>query len=93
MFLSGVSRGEMVQSYLVINVTGLVYYRKKLIYILPPLASQNYLLQSVPVKLIYQFLYLINGYLFFRSHEEAFEEERNENKKVNSRGVTSNQLP
>ena len=39
MFLSGVSRGEMVQSYLVINVTGLVYYRKKLIYILPPLAS------------------------------------------------------
>ena len=38
MFLSGVSRGEMVQSYLVVNVTGLVYYGKTFSYILPPLA-------------------------------------------------------
>ena len=81
MFLSGVSRGEMIQSYLVISVTGLFHYGKKFSYILPSLASQNYLLQSVPVKLIYQFLYLINGYLFFRSHEYVLEEERNEIKK------------
>ena len=33
------------------------------------------------MKLIYQFLYLINGYLFFRCLEKVFEEERNENKK------------
>ena len=52
--------------------------------ILPPLASDNYLQQSISVKLIYQFLYLINGYLFFRYLEEIFEEERNENKKGNS---------
>ena len=36
------------------------------------------------MKLIYQFLYLINGYLFFRCLiEEVFEEEKNENKKGN----------
>ena len=45
------------------------------------------------MKLIYQFLYLINGYLFFRCLEKVFEEERNENKKGNSRGVTTTQLP
>ena len=50
---------------------------------LPPLASENYLQQSMPVKLIYQFLYLINGYLFFRCLEKIFEEGRN-NKKGNS---------
>ena len=34
------------------------------------------------MKLIYQFLYLINGYLFFRCLEKVFEEEKNENKVV-----------
>ena len=38
--------------------------------------------QSISVKLIYQFLYLINGYLFFRCLEKVFEEEKNENKVV-----------
>ena len=32
----------------------------------------------------------MNGYLFFRWLEKVFEEERNENKKVKSRGVTTN---
>ena len=45
------------------------------------------------MKLIYQFLYLINGYLFFRSLEKVFKEERNENEKRNSRGATSTYLP
>ena len=44
--------------------------------------------QIISVKLIDQFLYLINGYLFFRYLEKVFEEERSENKKGNSRGVT-----
>ena len=34
-------------------------------------------------------LYLINAYLFFRCLEKTFEEERNQNKKGNSRGVTT----
>ena len=38
-FLSGVSRSELFQSYLVINVTGLAQFGKKLNYILSPLAS------------------------------------------------------
>ena len=70
-FLSGVSRGELLQYYLVINVTGLVQFGKNLNYILPPLVSYNYLQQSISVKLIYQFLYLINGYLFFTCLEKA----------------------
>ena len=87
------SRDKLLQPYLVVNVIGLAQFGKNLSYILPPLASQNYLLQSISVKLIYQFLYLINGYLFFRCLEKVFEEERNENKKGNSRGVTTTQLP
>ena len=57
------------------------------------LASQNYLLQSISMKLIYQFLYLIYCFLFFKCLEKDFEEERNKNKNENSRGVTTNQLP
>ena len=85
-FLSGV-RSELLQPYLVINVTGLVQFGKNLNYILPPLASYNYFQYSISTKLIYQFLYLINSYLFFRSLENVFEEERNENMKRKSRGV------
>ena len=90
---SGVSRGKLLQSYIVINVTGLIQFVKNLSYILPPLGSQNYLLQSISVKLIYQFLYLVNDYLFFRCLEKVFEEERNENRKRISQGVTTSQLP
>ena len=79
----------MLQPYLVINVTGLVQIEKNLNYILPPLASYNYLQQRISVKLIYQFLYVINGYLFFRCLEKVFQEEKNENEKGNSRGVTT----
>ena len=61
-FFGGVSRGELFQSYSVINVIFLVQFGKNLSYILPPLALQNYLLQSISVKLICQFLCLINGY-------------------------------
>ena len=81
LFLGGVSRGELLQPYLVVNVTGLVQFRKNFSYILPPLASYNYYLQqSISVKLIYHFLYLVS-YLFFKCLEEVFEEERNENEK------------
>ena len=61
-FFGGVSRGELFQSYSVINVIFLVQFGKNLSYILPPFALQNYLLQSISVKLICQFLCLINGY-------------------------------
>ena len=61
MFLSRVSRGGLLQPYLVGNVPDLVRFGKKLSYILYPLVSYIYLLQSISVKLIYQFLYLING--------------------------------
>ena len=44
------------------------------------------------MKLIYQFLYLIYCFLFFRRYEKDFEEERNKNKDGNSRGVTYNKL-
>ena len=82
-----------VELFLLINLTVLVQFGKNVSQILPPLASQNYLLQSISVKLIYQFLYLIYGYLFFRCFEKVFKEERNENKEGNSRGITTSQLP
>ena len=84
---------ELLQSYLVINVTGLVQFGKKLSYILPPLASQNYQLQNISVKLIYQFSHLIYGYFFFRYLEKVFEEERNKNNDKTSGGLTTRQLP
>ena len=45
------------------------------------------------VKLIYQLLYLIDCFLFFRCPGKGFEEEKNKNKDGNSRGVTKSQLP
>ena len=64
-FLSGVSRSRLLQSLvinianqlgllqrLVINITGLVQFEKNLSYILSLLASKNYFLQSISVKLI-----------------------------------------
>ena len=57
-FLSGVSRDKLLQPDLVINVTGLVQLGKNLNHILPPLASQDYLLESNFVKLIHQFFIL-----------------------------------
>ena len=92
-WVSRISRGELLQAYLVINVIGLVQTGKNFSCILPPLASQNYLLQSISVKLIYQFLYPIYGYLFFRCLEKVFEEESDENKTGNRRGGTTSQLP
>ena len=38
---------------------------------------------------VLKFLYLIDGYLFFRSLEKVFEEERSKNKEENSRGVAT----
>ena len=84
---------ELLQPYLVINITGLVEFGKNSNYILPPLVSHNYLQQSISLKLIDQFLYLINGYLFFRCLEKVFEEETNQNEKQNRRSVTTTQLP
>ena len=72
---------ELLRPYLVINVTSLVPFGEYLSYILPPLASYNYLQESISVKLIHQFLYLIDGYLFFRWLEKETEAERDENKK------------
>ena len=80
---SQVSKRELLQPYLVINLPGLDQFGKNLSYILPPLAFWNCLQQSISVKLIYQFLYLTNGYLFFRCYEKVFKGERNENKKGN----------
>ena len=71
--------GELLQSYLVINVTGLFQFGKNLSYILSPLASKDYLLQNISVKLTYQFLYFIYSYLLFRCLEKVLEEERNKN--------------
>ena len=85
--------GELLQLYLVINVFGLVQFRKNLSYILLPLASQNYLLQNIYVKLIYQLLYLIYRYMFLRYLEKVFEEGGNENKEGNSRDATTSYLP
>ena len=45
------------------------------------------------MKLIYQFLCLICGYLFFRCFDKVFEEQRNVNKEGNSRAVTTSHLP
>ena len=89
MFLSGESRGGLLQPYLIINVTGFVQFGKNLSYILSPLTSYNYLILSIAVKLIFQFLYLINRYLFFRCLEKVFGEERNGNLERNSRGVAT----
>ena len=72
--------GELLQLYLVINITSLVQFGKNLSYILPRLASQSYFQQSISVKLIYQF-YLINGYFVFRCLEKVFKEERTRIKK------------
>ena len=44
------SRGELLQLYLMVNVTGLVQFGRNLSCILPPVASQNYLLQSISVN-------------------------------------------
>ena len=85
--------GELLQLYLVINVFGLVQFQKNLSYILLPLASQNYLLQNIYVKLIYQLLYLIYRYMFLRYLEKVFEEGGNENKEGNSRDATTSYLP
>ena len=85
--------GELLQLYLVINVFGLVQFPKNLSYILLPLASQNYLLQNICVKLIYQLLYLIYRYMFLRYLEKVFEEGGNENKEGNSRDATTSYLP
>ena len=41
------------------------------------------------MKIIYQFLYLIYGFLFLRYLENVFEQEGNKNKEGNSRGVTT----
>ena len=71
------------------NITGLVQFGKNLSFILSPFASYNYFLQSISVKLIYQFSYPNNSYLFFRFLERVFEEERNGNRKENSQGVTT----
>ena len=70
-----------------------VQFGKNFSYILPPLASQNHLLQSISVKLIYHFLHLIYGFLFFRCLEKVFEEERKKNKEGKGLGVTISQLP
>ena len=47
------------------------------------------MLQSFSIKPIYQVLHLIYGYLFFRSVETVFEEEKNKNKEGNRRGITT----
>ena len=74
------------------HVFNCTWWLHLILFILPQLASQKYWLQSISVKLIYQFLYLSNFYLFYRCLEKVFKEERNQNKKGNSRGVTTNMI-
>ena len=80
-FLSGVSvsRGELLRSYLVINITGSVWGKfelhLKLTCFLELLAAAYLRETNISV-----FLYLINGYLFFGCLEKVLEEEKNENK-------------
>ena len=76
-----------------LNQLNQVQFGKNFNDILPPLASQNYLLQSISLKLIYHFLYLIYCFLFFRCREKGSKEERNKNKDGNSRSVTTSLLP
>ena len=41
------------------------------------------------MKLVYQYLRLIYGFLFFKCLEKVFEEEGNKNEEGNSRGATT----
>ena len=65
-----------------LNQLNQVQFGKHFSFILPPLASQNYLLQSISVKLKYPFLDLIYllFFLFFRCREKDFQEDRNKKK-------------
>ena len=87
--LSVIPRSGLLQP-LVFNITSLVQFGKNLS-ISSARSSQNYFLQNISVKLLYQFLYPNNDNLFFGCL--AFEEERNENKERNSGGAASRQLP
>ena len=73
---------------LVSKIAGLVLFGDNLSYVLSPGVCKDYFLQSIPLKLIYQFLCPNNGYLFFRCFEKVFDEAKNENRKGNSRGVS-----
>ena len=74
-------QGWLFQHFLVINVTDWVQLVKSLSCILSSLASQSYLLQSVYVKLIHQFLYRINFHSFFSYIVKVVQEEKTEIKK------------
>ena len=66
----------------IINVTGLVQFRERLSYILPPLASLELLAaEYLRETNISNCIPFINCYLFFRCLEKVLEEERYENKK------------
>ena len=86
-FLGEISTRALLQP-LVSKIAGLVLFGENLSYVLSPGVSKDYFLQSISLKLIYQFLCPNNGYLFFRCFEKVFEEEKNENRKENSRGVS-----
>ena len=73
--------GEWFQTDLVINVIGWVHLGKNFSFNLSFVASYNYLLQSISVKLMHQLLCLINGYLFFSFLEQVFDDEKNGNRK------------
>ena len=99
MFLSGISRGELLQLHLAINIIGLVepnepgsVWEKFQLYFtstcLLELLAAEHLCETKP-----SVVYLIYCFLFFRSREKSFEEEINKNKDGNSRGVTTSQLP
>ena len=85
---------ELLELYLVTNVTGFVEPTKpgsvweKTYFYLTSTCLLNYLLQSISVKWIGQFLFLIYVSLFFRCLEKVFREKRNKNEEVNSRGFT-----
>ena len=72
-----------------VDVTGLIQLGKFDLHVIST-CPLNYLLQSISVELVYQFLYFINGYLLYRYLEKVFEENSNGNRKGN-RCVTTSQ--
>ena len=87
-FLSGISRSGLLQ-LLVVNTTLAWFSFGKILFTSHPHLPQNHFLKNISMKLIYQFLYPNNGYLFFRCLERVFEEERNKSKEGNSCSVTT----
>ena len=93
--LSGVLRGELLQPYFVINVTGLVeptepgsVWEKFALCLTSACLLELHPAEYLRETNISVFISHL-CYLFIRCLEKVFEEERKKNKEGNSRGVTT----